>query len=55
VVIYLAVGAGLVALSLIIRVIRFALTLVLAALVIDLVTGHGPATATQLAQLLQRS
>ena len=51
-VIYLAVAAGLVTLSLMLRVIGFALGLLLVGLVIDLATGHGPATATQLAHLL---
>jgi hypothetical protein len=50
--VYLAVAAGLMSLSVIIRVIRFALALVLVALVVDLVTGYGPVTATALAHLL---
>ena len=51
-VIYVAIAVGLLSLSIIIRLIRFALTLVLVALVVDLVTGHGPLTATELSQLL---
>jgi sorbitol-specific phosphotransferase system component IIC len=51
-VIYLGIAAGLVTLSLLLRVIRFALGIVLVALVVDLATGHGAATATQLAHLL---
>ncbi len=51
-VLYLALAAGLVTLSLMLRVIRFALGLLLVALIIDLATGHGPATAAQLAHLL---
>lgn len=51
-VIYLAVAAGLVTLSLILRVIRFCLGLLLVGLVIDLATGHGSATVTQLVHLL---
>ncbi len=56
-VIYVAIAVGLLSLSLsiIIRLIRFALTLVLVALVVDLVTGHGPMTATELSQLLWAS
>jgi hypothetical protein len=51
-VVCLAVAAGLMALSVLLRVIRFALGILLLALVLDLVTGHGPTTASQLAHLL---
>jgi hypothetical protein len=53
VIIYVALGtAGLVALSVVIRIVRCALALAMVAVVVDLASGHGPMTASQLAQLL---
>jgi hypothetical protein len=50
--IYLALAAGLISLSIIVRVARFALVLVLAALVADALAGHSPSTVAQLFHLL---
>lgn len=52
-IIYVALGAaGLVALSVVIRIVRCALAPVAVAVVVDFASGHGLMTASQLAQLL---
>ena len=50
--IFLAIAGSLLGLSIILRIVRFALTLVLIAVIVDLLTGHGAGTAAQLTHLL---
>ena len=48
----LAIAGSLLGLSIILRMVRFVLILALIVLMVDLLTGHGAATAVQLTQLL---
>jgi hypothetical protein len=47
----LAIAAGLLGLSIIIRMVRLTLTLVLVGLLLELLGGHGIMTLTQLVHL----
>jgi hypothetical protein len=48
----LAIAAGLLGLSIIIRIVRFTLTLVLVGVLFDLLGGHGTITLSQLVHQL---
>ena len=50
--IYLVLAVGLISLSIIVRIVRLALTVVLVAMVVGALSGHGPTTALQLFHLL---
>lgn len=52
VLIYLAVAASLMALTIIIRIVRFAFFVAAVALMVLVVSGHAPLTVGHLAQLL---
>lgn len=51
-VIYLALAAGLLTLSVVIRIVRVLLVVILVALIVVAVTGHQPSTVGHLAHLL---
>lgn len=48
----LAIAASLIGLSIVIRLVRFALALVLVGLLFEVLTGHGANTVAQLTRLL---